>query len=103
MEAAREKWAASGFPVPSYLLGFYDGKYYVTTSDASTVCFFASKKGRIYTVVKAKCKVVTAGTVQVYLIDNEPHTFQVVSCRRPSSAVDRFAVDYIVPLLSSTI
>src|SRR5437870_1152010 len=82
---ARQLWLRSGLPVPSVLLGHYAGKWYVTTSDDSSICYFASAKGKIYVAIKTKCQVAKSGDLPDYVI-NEPGALQVISCNRPITA-----------------
>lgn len=92
MQRVRQLWRESGHPMPTVLLGYYAGKYYATTSDNGTICWFASKsRGKIYVAVKAKCEVIMSNGEGVYLI-REPGALQVVSCQTPFREVDKWVV-----------
>ncbi len=97
MEAAMTAWRTSGLTVPTNLLGYCaPNGWYAVASDTGTICTFMSKRGKVYACVKSKCRTQVSGGYGVWIIDG--NALQVISCTKPSTDVERFVVDKIMPL-----
>lgn len=99
MEATLAIWRRSGLPVPTNVLGLYNGKtWYVTVSDNSTVCIFMSGRNKVYACVKSKCTTRLSGDGQSYW-EIAPDALQVISCTKPSyTDIERFVIDNVIKL-----
>jgi hypothetical protein len=100
MNEVRQLWQTSGYVVPSVLLGLYNNEYYLTVSDHQSIITFASKRKGIYVASKRKCRVVSVGLneVKVYQIE-EADALQVISCKKPITALDAFVTTSLVPII----
>lgn len=99
IDLVRQEWRASGLLTPTVLMGYYNGNWYATTSDHSSIVFFASNKGKIYAAVKEKVQSTrTQSGDYIYMIN--AGALQVISCKKGLTPADEFALNSIVRLFS---
>ena len=100
MNQVRQLWQTSGYQVPSVLFGLYNNEYYLTVSDHQSIVTFASKRKGIYVASKRKCPIIRVGLhgEKVYHIE-EVDALQVISCKKPITALDGFVTTSLVPII----
>ena len=83
MDELLRLWSNSGFQKPKLLYGFYENKWYLTTSDNSSIISFISDEGNIYSGVKSKCIETPLNNPTHYSV--ESGRLQIVTCSTKKS------------------
>lgn len=86
-------WDNSPYPPPTYALVRVGEDYMVVIDDNSSILRFMDVEGHVYSVVGTHCNVDPS---KVYECTN----IQMILCS-PSSEVDRFVEENILPLVKS--
>ena len=105
-ENLRVIWSDSTFTPPNVYYGLFNGEYYITIKDSTSVYLFISENQQVYAAVRSNCQAQYDPIIGmiVYMINAEnPFALQLIS-GPPRKTVDglagldRFAFQNISPL-----